>query len=225
MISDWYTITINALQGLWSAFILYIPNIIIALIVFIIGWLISVGIGKLITEILKRIKFNKLFEKGVWKEALEKAEFKVDAAAFIGAVCKWILAIVTLLIAVEILGLNQFANLLTKVLGYLPNVVVAALIFVVAVIISDIAEKVIRAAVGGVKASYANLAGGIVKWSIWIFTIFAVLIQLKVAEGVLMTLYTGIVALIVIAGGIAFGLGGKDVAADMLEDLKRRLKE
>ncbi len=225
MISDWYTITVNALQNLWSAFILYIPNIIIALIIFIIGWLISVGIGKLVTEILKRVKFNKLFEKGVWKEALEKAEFKVDAAAFIGAVCKWILAIVALLIAVEILGLNQFANLLTKVLGYLPNVVVAALIFVVAVIISDIAEKVIRAAVGGVKASYANLAGGIVKWSIWIFTIFAVLIQLKVAEGVLMTLYTGIIALIVIAGGIAFGLGGKDVAADMLEDLKRRLKE
>ena len=225
MISDWYTITVNALQNLWSAFILYIPNIIIALIIFIIGWLISVGIGKLVTEILKRVKFNKLFEKGVWKEALEKAEFKVDAAAFIGAVCKWILAIVALLIAVEILGLNQFANLLTKVLGYLPNVVVAALIFVVAVIISDIAEKVIRAAVGGVKASYANLAGGIVKWSIWIFTIFAVLIQLKVAEGVLMTLYTGIIALIVIAGGIAFGLGGKGVAADMLEDLKRRLKE
>ena len=93
------------------------------------------------------MKFNQLFEKAGWKEALEKAELKVNAADFIGAICKWVLAIVFLLAAVEILGFVQFANFLRDVLAYLPNVIVAALIFVVTVILVDIIEKIVRAAV------------------------------------------------------------------------------
>lgn len=225
MILDWYEVTYLALQSLWQKFLMLTPKIIGALIVFLIGWFISVFVGKLIAEILKRIKFNKLFEKGNWRQAMEKADIKIDAAEFIGAIVKWVLAIVFLAAAAGILGLYQFAGLLTAVLDYLPNVIVAVLIFVVAVIISDIVEKIVKTAMESGKVGYANLAGGIVKWSIWIFTIFAILIQLRVATYVLQTLYTGIIALIVIAGGIALGLGGKDFAAGLFESLKKRLKE
>ncbi|XOB41872.1 MAG: mechanosensitive ion channel family protein [Candidatus Nealsonbacteria bacterium] len=225
MVIDWADVTIQALQNLWQGFLGFIPLLVGAIIVFVIGWFISVGVGKLISEILKRIRFNQIFEKGGWKEALEKAEIKVDASGFIGAICKWVLVIVFLLAAVEILGLVQFADFLVKVLAYLPNVIVAALIFVVAVIIADILEKVVRAAVEGVKVGYGQLVGVIVRWSIWIFAILAILIQLKIAPSLLQTLFIGFVALITIAGGIAFGLGGKDVAAELLQDLKKKLKE
>lgn len=224
MITDWYTITIQALQNLWLGFWPFIIKLIGALIVFIIGWFISIGIGKLITGILIRLKFNKIFEKGNWKEALDKAEFKVDASAFIGSIVKWVLVIVFLLAAVEILGLVQFAGFITKVLGYLPNVIVAALIFVVAVIITDIVEKVFRAAVESTKVGYGHIVGVIIKWSIWIFAVLAILIQLGIAPDLLKILFTGLVALITIAGGIAFGLGGKDVAADVLRELKKKLE-
>jgi len=224
MVVDWYLVTIQALQGLWQGFLHLLPKIIGAIIVFLIGWFIAVGIGKLVTEILKRLKFNRIFEKGVWKEALEKAEFKVDASGFIGAICKWVLVIVFLLAAVEILGLVQFADFLTKVLSYLPNVVVAALIFVVAVIIADIVEKLVRAAVEGAKVGYGHIVGVIVRWSIWIFAILAILIQLKIAPTLIQVLFSGFVALVAIAGGIAFGLGGKEVAAELLQDLKKKLK-
>lgn len=222
---DWYTITAEVLGNLWQGFLNFIPKLIGALIVFLIGWLIAVGIGKLITEILKRLQFNKIFEKGVWKEALEKAELKIDASGFIGAICKWILVIVFLLAAVEILGLIQFADFLSKVLAYLPNVVVAALIFVVAVIIANIAEKIVRAGVESARVGYGSMAGAIVRWSIWIFAILAILMQLKIASELILTLFTGFVAMLTIAGGIAFGLGGKDVAAGILENLKKKLKE
>ena len=221
---DWYSVTFEALKGLWQAFLMFIPKLVGAIIIFIIGWFISIGVGKLISEILKRIKFNQIFEKGVWKDALEKAEFKIDASGFIGVICKWILVIVFLLAAVEILGLAQFADFLVKVLAYLPNVIVAALIFVVAVIISDILEKLVRAVVEGVRVGYGQVVGAIVRWSIWVFAVLAILIQLKIAPALLQTLFIGFVALLAIAGGIAFGLGGKEVAAELLQNLKKKLK-
>ena len=225
MIQDWGILTLIALQNLWQGFLDLVPLLLGALIVFIIGWFISSGIGRVIAEILRRIKFNQIFETGGWKGVLEKAEIKVNPAEFIGAIFKWVLVIVFLLIAVEILGLEQFSAFLVGVLGYLPNVIVAVLIFVVTVIIADIVEKIVRAGVGGIKTGYARVAGTIAKWAIWVFAIFAILIQLRIAQSLLLTLFQGLVALIVIAGGIAFGLGGKEVAAELLRDLKGKFRK
>ncbi len=227
--SDLAAITFQALLDLWQGFLAFVPRLIIAVLVLLVGWLIASGIGRLVAEILKRLKFNQIFEKGVWKEALEKAEFKVDAAGFIGAIVKWALAIVFLLVAVEILGLVAFAGFLTEVLNYLPNVIVAALIFVVAVIIADIAEKVIRAGIESVKVGYGRLAGVIVKWSIWIFAIMAILRQLLIVPEFTETMFNaivyGITAVIVVPIAIAFGLGGKDMAAEILQGLKKKVRE
>ena len=224
MLLDWYAVTVNALFDLWDSFLKFIPALAGALIVFIVGWLISAGVGRLIADILKRARFNQIFERGTWKSALEKAELNVDPAGFIGAIVKWVLVIVFLLAAVEILGLTQFAIFLQSVLAYLPNVIVAALIFAVAVIIADITEKILRAAAESAQFSHGGVIGAIVKWSIWIFAIIAILTQLGVATDLLQTLFTGLVALIVIAGGIAFGLGGKDTAAGLLQDAVRKLR-
>ena len=224
MVVDWYSVTLQALQGLWQGFLNFIPALIGAIIVFVIGWFISGGIGRLVTGILKKLRFNQIFEKGAWKGALEKAEFKIDASGFIGAIVKWVLVIVFLMAAVEILGSVQFADFLKSVLGYLPNIIVAALIFVVAVIIADFTEKIVRAGVESVKVGYGHLVGIIVRWSIWIFAILAILIQLKVAPTLIQTFVMGLVGLVAIAGGIAFGLGGKDLAAELLQDLHRKFK-
>ncbi len=227
MVLDWYTVTINALQNLWQGFLGFVPVIIGAIIVFGIGWFISIGVGKLITEILKKVKFNQLFEKGGWKSALEKAELKVDPAGFFGAIVKWVLVIVFLLAAVDILGLDQFAAFLTKVLAYLPHVIVAALIFVVTVIIVDIVEKIIRTTVEKTKVGYGNMVSAIVKTSIWIFAILMILQELidsALIDTLFSTLISGVVALLVIAFGIAFGLGGKEVAAGILKELREKMR-
>jgi small-conductance mechanosensitive channel len=224
MILSWTDATIQALQNLWYGFLNFIPLLIGAIIVFIIGWFIAMGVGRLITEILKKLKFNQLVERGGWKGALEKAEIKVDTSGFIGAIVKWILVIVFLLVAVEILGLVQFADFLKGVLAYLPNVIIAVLIFVVTVIVVDIVEKLARATIESIKVGYGQIVSAIVKWSIWVFAILAILHQLGIARPFMETLFTGLVAMLVISLGIAFGLGGKDVAAEILQDLKRKLK-
>lgn len=222
---SWYIITLESLQALWQNFLEFIPKLIGALIVIIIGWFIAIAVGKLVTEILKRIKFDKIFERGIWKQALARAKWKVDPSGFIGGIVKWVLFITVLVAAIEILGFSQFAVFISKIAAWLPNVIVAAAIFVVAVIIADYLPKIIRAGAEGMRVSYSHLLEKIVKWAIWVFAILAILIQLGIAKELIMTLFTGFVAFLVIAGGLAFGLGGKDVAGEVLRDLKGKLKE
>jgi hypothetical protein len=223
---DWSVAIIQPfLQGL----VAFVVNLLLAIVVFIIGYLISVGIGKLITEILKSIKFNKLFEKEGWKTALQRARIEVDPSGFIGAIFKWVFVIVSLLMAVDILKLTQFANFLTDVLNYLPSVVSAALIFVAAVIISDIVEKIVRVAVERMRIGHGYMTASIIKWAIWIFTIFLILDQLLPSSDLVKVLYTGIVYGVVgalaLGIGLAIGLGGKDVAAEVLTDMKRKITQ
>ena len=225
LVQTWAEATTLALLKLWDGFLAFIPSLIGAILVFLIGWFVALGIGKLVAEILTRIKLNQFFERTSWKTALEKAELKVNPSEFIGAIVKWILAIVFLLVAVEILGLVEFAGFLKSILAYLPNVVIAVLILVVTVIVVDIVEKIIRAAVEGIRVGYGHLASVIVKWAIWIFAILAILQQLKFEAAdwvfeLIKIVFVGIVAM----GTIAFGLGGKEVAAEILQDLRKKLK-
>jgi len=224
IVQTWAETTNYALQNLWQTFLSFIPTLIGAILVFIVGWFIAIAVGKLVAEILKRIKFNRLFEKGAWKAALEKAELEITPSEFVGAIFKWVLIIVFLQVAVGILGWIQFAVLLDKVIGYLPNVIVAALIFVVAVIVADITEKVVVAAAEGAKFAYTHLAGIIVKWAIWIFAILAILRQLIIVPELVDTLFNALVYGTVAIFVISFGLGGKEVAAEILQSIKNKIK-
>jgi len=225
MVEDWSVITLRALQNLVEGFLVFIPQLIIAVIVFIVGWFIAVWGGRFVSEVLNKLKFDVIFEKTKWEEALEKAEFKMKMSDFIGGIVKWILAIVFLAISVEILGLTQFAVFLKAIVNWLPNLIIAVAIFIVAVILADFSEKLVKAVVGKMEIKNISLIGSIVKGAIWVFAILAILSQLGIAEEIIRILIGGFVALIVISCSIAFGLGGKDLAREFLEDLRDTLKK
>ncbi len=219
----------TVIQPFLQQLVSFVADLLLAIVVFIIGYLIAVFIGKIIAELLKSVKFNRLFEKEGWRKALQRANVEVNPAEFIGAIFKWVFVIVSLLIAVDVLKLTAFAEVLTKVLNYLPNVVVAVLVFVVAIVISDIVEKVVRVGVERLKVGYGYVASSIVKWAIWIFTIFLVLDQLLPQSALIKTLYTGIVYGIVgalaLGIGLAIGLGGKETAGRIISDMYRKIEE
>ena len=218
----------DAFRDLLSGVVSFVPLLIFAILVLLVGWFIAVGVGRLVADLLTRIKFNQVFERGNWKEALAKADLKVDPAGFIGGIFKWVLVIVFLLAAVEILGFEQFAGFLRDVLAYLPNVIVAALILVVAIIVADIAEKVVRASVEGAKIGHGQFISSVVKWFIWIFALFSALLQLDIAvlpvQVLIQTFVQGIGYGVSLAVAIAFGLGGKDQAAEILRDLRNKMQ-
>jgi len=226
MVGDWYLTTIEGLQNLWKSILGFVPNLIGAIIVFIIGWFISVGIGKLIASVLQKLKVDRLLDAKGLKEVLERAEIKIKPSEFIGAICKWILIIVFLMAAVDILGWTGFSEVLRRVINYLPNVLVAVLIFVVMVIVADIVEKIVTGAVGGMKVKYASLAGAIPKWAIWIFGVLAILQQLKfqAADWIFDLIKIAFLGIVTMAA-IAFGLGGKEIATEILQDFKKKIKK
>lgn len=225
MVQDWTTITIQALQDAWQLFLIFTPKLLGAIIIFVVGWFIAIGIGRLVAEILVRLKFNQIFERTGWKDALEKAELKVNPSEFIGAIFKWILVIVFLSAAVDVLELSQFAVLLNRLIGWLPNLIVAIAIFIVAIIVADIIEKIVRASVKKIGVDYVGFFGVISRWGIYIFAGLAILSQLGVAPAIINTIVVGFVGMLALALGLAFGLGGKEAAAKLIEELKAKISE
>ena len=225
IVQDWSIITLEALQIAWKGFLLFLPRLIGAIVVLIIGWFLAIGLGRLIAEILKQIRFNKIFERAGWREALQKAELKVNPSEFIGAICKWILVIIFLLASVEILGFVQFADFLKRVVTWLPNLIVASAIFVVTVILTDILEKVIKASVKRMGVDYAGFLGVAIRWAIYIFAGMAILLQLGVTPTIIDTLIKGFVGMITLSLGLAFGLGGKDAASSFIAEIKEKISE
>jgi hypothetical protein len=223
MIQDWLTITTQGLQASWESILLFLPKLIGAIVVFIIGWFIAIWIGKIVAAILEKIKFNELFSRTGWKSAFEKAEISISASDFIGAIIKWILVIISLMVAADILEWTTFSVLLNEIILWVPNLLVAIAILIVAIIIADILEKMVKASTQKMGVGMVNCLGSAIKWSIYVFAILASLSQIGVAKEIVNALVIGFVVTIALALGLSFGLGGKEMAARMLEDWKHKM--
>jgi hypothetical protein len=215
----------NIFSFAWQRIVEFLPNFLAAIIVFIVGWFVAVWIKKLIVKILDALKLDRIFERSGWKEALEKAEIKVSVSDFFGEIIKWILVIVFLMASVEIVGLTQFSEFLGRILAWLPNLVVAVIIFIVAVVASDILGKIIKASAKKIGTGYVGIVEGIVKISIYVFAIFAILLQLGIARELVNAIIYGVIFALSLGFGLAFGLGGKDTVAKFIEDLRKKIEE
>lgn len=210
-----------AFTDLGAGIVEFLPKIFISIVIFILGWIVAVALGRVVSQVIRAIKIDKILEGAGVEEPLARAGFRLDSGAFIGGLVRWFFIIVFLVAAVDVLGLDQVnAFLADVVLVYLPNVIVAAMILVVAALVADVSKQVV---VGSAKAAHlpsVGLLGGITKWAIWVFAILAALYQLGIAGPFVQTLFTGFVAAVSIAVGLSFGLGGKDAAARFLDKLR-----
>lgn len=218
-------ILLSSLNTLWLSFVGFLPTLLAALIVFIIGWLIAIALGKLANRVIRIIKLDVLLVKIGFKKALAKAKLKLDSGRFFEELVKWFFIIVFLMTAADILGLYQVTEFLKSILYYIPNIVVAIVIMLAAVIVASFLQKLIRASVEAAGLQAAGFLGGLTKWAVLIFGFIAALLQLGIAVTLIQTLVIGLVGMLALAGGLAFGLGGKDQATRFLEKLKRDIEE
>ena len=116
---------------------------------------------------------------------------------------------------------SEITDFLKRVLLYIPNIFVAILILIVAALVAEFLGKFIRASMEAGRLSAARFIGSVAKWSVWVFALFAALLQLGVAPSLINIIITGFVAMIAIGGGLAFGLGGKDSAKEVLDKIKK----
>lgn len=221
LIETWADVLTRSFQNLSDGLVQFIPNIVVALIIFVLGWLIGAALGRIVSQVIKSVKVDNALKSTGFNDMVERAGFTLDSGAFIGALVKWFFVVVFLVAALDVLGLDQVNFFLqTVVLGYLPQVIVAVLIIVVGAVVAEVSAK---AVIGAAKAAHmrsAGIAGSVTRWAIWIFAILAALDQLSVASAFVQTLFTGVIVALSLAFGLAFGLGGQEAAARFIEKVR-----
>ncbi len=213
----WGDVFSNSLFNLWNGFVGFVPNVLGALIIFIAGWIVGVTIGKWVSQLVSKLKIDKLFESAGAQDVLDRSGLKLSIGRILGGIVKWFIIIVFLMTSLELIHLSQVNEFLkSTVLLYLPKVLIAALVLVVSTVLADTMKKVVSAAAKVTNIKTANMLGSIVFYAIWAFGLIIALSELGIAAAFMQILFTGVVAAIAIAGGLAFGLGGKEAAARLL---------
>ena len=220
----WSEVIVGSFQNLWSRFLLFVPQLVLAIVIFLIGWIIALALEQVIARVLKMAKLNEGLERAGVNDVFKKAEVPLDGSKFVAALVRWFLVLVFLFAAADMLGLSALTAFLEQVLLYIPNIIVAALILLVAGVASDWLDRLVGGAVKASGFGYGKLAGGVARWSVFVFGAIAALQQLGIATQILQTFITGVIAMIALAGGVAFGLGGKDAAAEVLNKFRERME-
>lgn len=220
LVQTWTDVIVGSLQGLWSAVISFLPNLVGALVVFVVGLVVAAGLSALVERIFDAVRLDAFLSRLGLAPYFERAGIRLRGARFLGQLVNWFLVIAFLLAASDILGLGALSAFLRDVLLYIPNVVVAVLIMLAAVVLGNFAKRVVVASVLSARLHAAHFLGTLSWWAVVVFGLLAALVQLDIATAIIQSLITGFIAMLALAGGLAFGLGGKDYAAHLLGKLK-----
>ncbi len=216
LIQSWSQVFLLSLQGLWYGFIETFPRILLAIIIFIIGWIVATTLGKLVMMGVDALKLDRSFKNTGVDEALARAGTRLHIGKIFGELVKWFIAIVFLVASLNILGLDQVTIFLQQVLAYIPQVIIAALILVAGTILADFVKKVVSGSAAVANVRSAKMLGSIAYYAIWILALVTALDKLGIFGYFGQILFTGLVVMIALALGLAFGLGGKEVAGRWL---------
>ena len=204
----------------------FLPNLIIAIIIFLVGWLIGIGLGRVVKQIIDALRIDAALRPTGIEKVLSRAGFELSAGKFLGFLVKWFFIVVFLVASLDVLHLTTVNLFISDVvLGYLPQVIVAVLILFVAALVAEAAERLIAGSARAASMQAAGFIGKVARYSIWIFAILAALDQLNVAPAFMQTLFTGIIIAVALAVGLAFGLGGQKTAERYLEKLHSEMEK
>ncbi|MFZ2048681.1 MAG: hypothetical protein WAV25_00005 [Minisyncoccia bacterium] len=221
LIQTWGQVLTLSFQNLWMGVVAFVPQLVVAIIILILGWLIGALFGRAIWQVFRSLRVDEALRRAGFETFLRRGGLNLDSGAFIGGLVKWFVILVFLIGSFNVLGLSQVNAFISDVvLLYLPRVIVAALILLVGGVVGDVIDRVVVTAAKTAEIRSAHFAGSLSKWAVWIFAILVALSQLGIAAAFSQTLFTGIVIAISLALGLSFGLGGQESAAHFIEKLR-----
>lgn len=212
----------QALVDTGMTLIAFLPNVIIAVIVFALGWALGSLLGRAVAHLIAVTRLDNALHKAGLDKVSERAGIPISMAGFLGGIIKWLVIVAFTIASAEILGLTQVTQLLRDILVYIPQVIVAAVVLVIAALVGDFVARLVDHSTRGMGIR-GKFAAQVAKWSIIIVGgIFPALTQLRIAQGLVEVLFTGVVFALSLALGLAFGLGGRDAAARAIENMKQK---
>ena len=221
MTSPTGAVVANSLQELYERLVMFVPNFIVALIVLVLGWMVGSALGTLVEKILEAIKIDSLANSVGLDKLSERTGKKLSVSRFGNWLVKWFFIIATFVAATDILNLNKVSVFLYgAVLPYFGNVIIAVAIMLVGMVAANFLQSVVRHALeaGGLRTS--DTLALLTKWAILVFALLSALSELGVANSFVQDLFRAFVAMLAIAGGLAFGLGGRDHAKKVLDKIE-----
>lgn len=223
--TTWADVLSQSFQNLFYGLANFVPSVIVAIIIFVVGWLVGAGFGRVVAQIVDSLRIDQALKSTGIERVLSRAGFVLNSGKFLGFLVRWFFIIVFLVASLQVLNLTQVNNFLTTVvLGYLPRVIAAVLILLVAAVVAEAAQRVVAGSAKAAALHSAGFLGKVARYAIWIFAILVALDQLNVATAFVQTMFTGVVIAVSIAIGLAFGLGGQTSAARYLEHLQSEIK-
>lgn len=206
---------------LWETVIAYLPNLLGAIVIFLLGIIVAVVLCSAVEQVIKLLRIDELAQKLEIKSQFERAGIPLHIGRLLGWIVKWFFIIVALIAATDILGWDQLTEYLQKIVLFIPNVIIAVIILLAGILLGNFVQRIVKSAVEAARLASANFLSGVSKWAIFIFSFMAAMVQLEIAPDLIRVLFTGLVFMIALAGGLAFGLGGRDHAEKFLGRLKK----
>ncbi len=224
-VTSWQDALTMSWSQVWSSFLQILPVIIGAILVFAIGLVLAYWVKRFTIEILRVLRIEKLSAVSGIDKYLKKAELKLGLVELVATLLEWLVIYVFFLTFVDILGLTSVSQVLAKVLGYIPNIIAAALIFGAGYFVANLVEGLVRGAFASVDHEAAKPVGKGARWLVIIIAFFAAVDQLQIARGLIATFFQGLSYTIVLAVGLSVGLGAKDLVSRMLNDWYDKIKK
>jgi len=223
-INTWADVLAQSFYSLLYGVVAFLPNLLVAIIIVIIGWLIGAGLGRLVAQVVNAARVDEALRSAGVDKVVERGGMRMNSGAFLGGLVKWFFILVFLIAAFDVLRLTEVTFFLrTVVLGYLPQVIIAVLILLVAAVLADVVQRVVAGSAAAANIRSANFLGALARWAIWIFAILAALDHLQIADNFVQPLFTGLVVALALAFGLAFGLGGQQAAARFIERVREEM--
>ncbi len=213
LIQTWSEVFRVSLQGLWYGFVATFPKILLAVIVFILGWIVATTLAKIITSAIDALKIDKLFKSAGVEEVFSRAGWKLHIGGIIGWLVKWYLVLVFFTASINVLNLDQVNVFVQQIASYIPNILIAIFILIVGTVFADFVRKLISGGAAMARVRSAKMIGSIAYYAIWILAVVTAFDKLGIFGYFGQIIFTGLVVMLALAFGLAFGMGGKDAAA------------
>jgi hypothetical protein len=215
---DWGQAVMTSTAAALALFLGAIPKIIGFLLILLIGWMVAGALAGLVARVLRAVQFNELAQRSGFGGFVRSMGVHTDAAGLIATAVRWFVRLIVLVVAFDALGLPAVSQVLQQLLLWIPNLIVALMVLVIAGLAANALHGLVRGATAEAGLGNPDLLANIARVAVWAFAIVVAVNQIGIASTLVNTLFMGVVGALALAAGLAFGLGGRETAAQIVQD-------
>jgi hypothetical protein len=223
-VRDWGDAIFTSITQALALFLAAIPKIIGFIIILAIGWIVASLVARGAAALLRSIRFNDMSQRSGFAGFVQNTGVHTDSAGFVADIAKWFIRLITLVVAFDALGLPAVSDVLRQLLLWLPNLAVAIVVLIIGGLAANALAGLVRGATAEADLGNPHLLANIARVAVWAFAIVVAVNQIGIARELVNTLFMATVGAVALALGLAFGIGGRDTAAEMLREWYNRTR-